>query len=330
MRLTYDPELVEEAVMLAEGAMPREDVRAFRRERDRLYGIVEPQRRDTAFQALHLHWFTRLALHESIGAALAEREDVTQRLNEGRVLRAATRHDEGADLVDHVTAGADDERPILVLRLRPETVIDPERVRALLHHELMHVADMLDPAFGYERSLPSSDDGPSSDNIQRDRYRVLWDITIDGRLARASHPASRRGVPQGDRPDPRDTRWREFAATFSMLGDNCRRAFDRWFDHEHPTHAALVAFAQAPTGSETTRNSGRCPLCRFPVASLDPRPDRLSPVTVAAIGGHYPSWNIGQGLCSQCLDLFEARYGGDEAPWATDADWPASLSKRPV
>ena len=39
MRLTYDPELVEEAVMLAEGAMPREDVRAFRRERDRLYGI---------------------------------------------------------------------------------------------------------------------------------------------------------------------------------------------------------------------------------------------------------------------------------------------------
>jgi hypothetical protein len=79
------------------------------------------------------------------------------------------------------------------------------QVRVLLRHELMHVADMLDPAFGYERSLPTSDDGPSADNIVRDRYRVLWDVTIDGRLARAglAHPDARaapgRADPPGDR-----------------------------------------------------------------------------------------------------------------------------------
>jgi len=56
-----------------------------------------------------------------------------------------------------------------------------------------------------------ADDGPSRDNVQRDRYRVLWDVTIDGRLARSL---------RADQPGAsRDARWREFAATFSMLGD---------------------------------------------------------------------------------------------------------------
>lgn len=300
IRLTYDPELVEETVLLAERAMPPLEARAFRRERNRLYGIADPEARDAAFRSLHLEWFTRIGLHESIGTAVAAREAVTQRLDEGRVLRAVARNEEGADLVDHVAAGAVDERPILVLRLRPATLLDPDRVRALLHHELMHVADMLDPVFGYQRALPASDDGPSRDNIQRDRYRVLWDVTIDGRLARAG----------GDSRHPtREVRWQEFAATFSMLGDDCRRAFDEWFDNGHPTHAALAAFAMAPAGSEQTGDSGRCPLCRFPVAVLDPRPERLSAATIAAIRGQHPSWEIDQGLCPQCLDLYEGRYG---------------------
>jgi hypothetical protein len=56
-------------------------------------------------------------------------------------------------------------------------------------------------------------------------------------------------------------------------------------------------------------HTGRCPLCRFPTAALDPRPERLSAATLAAIHDHHPSWDIEQGLCPQCLDLYEARYG---------------------
>lgn len=316
--LTYDPALVEEAVLLAEGAMPDAEARVFRGERDPLYGIADPERRDAAFQSLHLRWFTRLALHESVWQAVAEREDIVQRLDEGRVLRALAPRDEGADLVDQLAPGRTDTRAILVLRLRPETVLEPARVRSLLRHELMHVADMIDPAFGYERTLPCSDDGPSRDNVLRDRYRVLWDVTIDGRLARAGRrdagdsPPDRRVRLQPDQPAPtRDVRWREFSATFSMLGDDGQAAFEEWFDRIRPTHARLVAFAQDPRGRDASASAhaGRCPLCRFPVASLDPRPDRLSPVTEAAIRDHHPSWRIDQGLCAQCLDLYEARYG---------------------
>lgn len=305
MRLTYDPELVEEAVLLSEPAASREDARAFRRERDRVYDVADADRREAAFQALHLRWFARLRLQEIVGQVVADHRDVTDRVAEGRVLRAVTRREEGADLVDQIVPGEVDQRPILVLRLRPGTLFEPEALRALLRHELMHVADMLDPAFGYQRSLPDSDVGPSRDNIVRDRYRVLWDVTIDGRLARAG----RCGVPLG--PDPiRDARWQEFAGTFAMLGDDCRSVFEEWFDQLHPTHARLAEFALAPMGSGGAgAHAGRCPLCRFPVASLDPRPDRLSAATIAAIHDHHPSWDVGQGLCPQCLDLYEARYG---------------------
>lgn len=316
MRLAYDPDLVEEAVLLSEPAIARADARAFRRERDRVYDIADPDRREAAFRALHLRWFMRLGLHEIVEQVVADCTDVSDRLDEGRVLKAVARREEGADLVDHIAPGEPGEiaeRPILVVRLRPRTLFEPEALRALLPHELMHVADMLDPAFGYQRSLQPSDDGPSGDNLVRDRYRVLWDVTIDGRLARAGH--DRRSVrlepERAGQPDPtRNARWQEFAATFSMLGDEGRRAFEEWFDHVHPTHVRLAEFARAPMGSGTAgAHTGRCPLCRFPTAALDPRPERLSAATLAAIHDHHPSWDIEQGLCPQCLDLYEARYG---------------------
>lgn len=310
MRLTYDPALVEEAVLLAERVAPRAEALAFRRERDRVYETADPEQREASFRSLHLQWFVRLALHDIVEQVVAERADIADRVGEGRVLRALARREEGADLVDQVAPGAVDSRPILVVRLRPTTLFEPEALGALLRHELMHVADMLDPAFGYERSLPNSDDGPSGDNILRDRYRVLWDVTIDGRLTRARHDPCSVWLP--DQPNPtRDARWQEFAATFSMLGDGCQEGFDEWFNRVEPTHARLLAFAREPGGRHTiaVADAGRCPLCRFPVASLDPRPDRLSAATQTAIRVSHPAWHIEQGLCAQCLDLYEARYG---------------------
>lgn len=304
IRLTYAPDLVEEAVLLAERTAPSDEARAFRRERNRIYELPDSEVREARFRSLHLRWFSHLAFDRTVEQIVSQREDIAGRVAEGRVLRALTRADEGADLLDAAsTALGGDSRPMLVLRLRPETLVEPDALPGLLLHELMHVGDMIDPSFGYQRSLPASDGGPSGDNILRDRYRVLWDVTIDGRLARARH--DRRGG------DDREARWQEFAGTFSMLGERCRDAFDEWFDRIRPTHQSLVTFALAlsASGSANNGDSRRCPLCRFPVASLDPRPERLSPATAVAIRINHPAWRVQQGLCSQCLDLYEARYG---------------------
>ena len=314
--LAYDPELVEEAVLLAEPSATRADARAFRRDRDRIYDIADADEREVRFRSLHLLWFGRFGLHRPIEHAIREVTKLCafageagllgacsgflDTLLEGRVVCAMTRREEGADLID-TSAGESTTRPMLVLRLRPAAFGDPPALLDLLRHELMHVSDMLDPAFGYQRALPPSDGGPSHDNILRDRYRVLWDVTIDGRLARA-------GLLSEDRV--RAARRQEFADTFRLApGAQCQDAFDEWFDRTEPSHAALVAFAMREDADRPAADNiaGRCPVCRFPVATLDPRPERLSADAQAAIRSEHSAWTIEQGLCSQCLDLFEAR-----------------------
>jgi hypothetical protein len=300
--ITYAPDLVEEAVLLAERTLHRTDARAFRRERDRLYDVVDADRREAEFRAFHMRWFVRLGLHHLIEENVVPRVEILGRVALCRVSRALASRDEGADLIDSSPAIAPrgDAPPTLVLRVRPSALLDRVSLATFLAHELTHVADMLDPAFGYERRLPPSDDGPSRDTILRDRYRVLWDVTIDGRLAR-------RGLGGAG---AREMRRQEFARTFAMLGAEGPRVFDDWFDRIEPRHAALVAFAQSPNGAGSTNpaDSGRCPLCHFPVAALDSSPDRLSPATQTIIRADYPAWRREQGICTQCLDLYEARH----------------------
>lgn len=301
-RLTFAPDLVEESVLLAEQSMMRrDDALAFRRERDRIYVLTEDREREDSFRSLHLRYFSGLGLGGAVADVLGERSEVTSRVNACRIVRAIDARDESADLVDALIAGRSHGIPTVLIRLRPSTLVGPQdRLRALLHHELMHVADMLNPAFGYQRDLPPSDDGPSSDNILRDRYRVLWDTTIDGRLTRA-----------GRAPDEaRTSRWREFAATFGMLNGECQTSFERWFDGQHATHEEILAFALSPSASGRTdvRDSSRCPLCKFPVATLDPRVTTLADDIVEMIRSEQPAWSRDLGICPQCLDLYEARH----------------------
>lgn len=299
-RLTFAPDLVEEAVLAAEQAlMRREDVQTFRRERDRIYVLPDESEREAAFRSLHLRYFSGLGLGAVVADVLGERSELTSRLDACRIMRALGARDESADLVDALIAGQHGV-PTLIIRLRPATLVEPQdRLRAFLHHELTHVADMLNPAFGYERDLPPSDDGPSADNILRDRYRVVWDTTIDGRLLRA-----------GRMPEAiRQVRWREFSETFGMLNGSCRSAFDRWFDSERTTHGEILAFAASPAAlGAGLRDSTRCPLCRFPVAALDARVSTLDDHIVAMIQSEQPAWTRDQGICSQCFDLYEARH----------------------
>jgi hypothetical protein len=297
-RITYAPDLIEEAVLLAERSAALPDVREFRRERDRIYEIADQDAREASFRTLHLGCFARLRLDGVIEQVMREHPDIAGAVQTCRVIRAVTRQEEGADLVDVIAPREGRSKPMLVLRLRSTTVVDPAALRTLLRHELMHVADMLDPAFGYERTLPPSDEGPSSDTILRDRYRVLWDTSIDGRLVRA-------GLTEDA---ARERGGREFSATFAMLGESCQGEFERWFDGPRPGHAEMVRFATSPLGSRG-RGSGRCPLCRFPVATLDRRGERMPAPMHAAIRQLHPAWRAEDGLCPQCFDLYEARYG---------------------
>ena len=295
--VTYASNLVEAAVLAAERTASPAEARTFRHARNLLYRIGDADSREKAFGALHRDWFCRFRLQKPIEEALSRRADLEARLSECRVLEAKRRQEEGADVFDRAAGRSGDCRPLLVIRVRPEVLLDRVGLSGFLRHELTHIADMLDPCFGYRRTLPASDDGPSADNIVRARYRTLWDVTIDGRLARQGFP----------NPQIRALRAQEFADTFRMLGAETDSSFEEWFDRIDPTHEQLVAFAVRPPARDNA-SATRCPLCRFPVAALHPAPETLSSRAREHIVREHPGWQVAVGLCAQCLDLYEARH----------------------
>ncbi len=68
--------------------------------------------------------------------------------------------------------------------LELEVVDSLENLEGRLRHELMHVADQTDEAFGYrEKNVPK----PGTAHLRR--YKYLWNVYIDSRLIKAGKPA---------------------------------------------------------------------------------------------------------------------------------------------
>jgi hypothetical protein len=219
----YEPAFVEAAVLAA--LRGRAEQRRFHAERDPLYEVDDGE---AGFAALHARWFERLGLERPLRQALAERPEIETGCARCVVLRAPATRAEVADLLVSPPGSPD-----LLLRLTPETLATPERALALLRHELLHVADMLDHDFGYEPDLPSGEGAALLDQARAGRYRVLWDAYVDGRLVRDGRAPSAR----------RAERLNEFRRAFPAFGERVEAVFARFFDADRCTHADLVAFA---------------------------------------------------------------------------------------
>ena len=258
----YDPRLIEEAVFIAMHGQPQ--ARVFRRERNRLYEITDAEERERAFQELHHTWFVRLGLGDQIDRAINEQPLLTSSVGSYVVARAPAKKEEGAELFVNPEAElSEKERRTVRILIRPESFLDPVALLTFLRHELLHITDMLDPNFGYEPVLPVAEGGPGHSRLLQDRYRALWDATIDGRMVR--HGWAPKSI--------RAERLADFCRTFSMLGEEAAQVFGRFFDQELHTHAELVAFTcepRAAIGSSRVapQPGSRCPLCHFPTYAL--------------------------------------------------------------
>lgn len=299
--LRYEPRFIEEAVFLALREGP--DARLFYRQRNALYEISDPEERERAFQSLHQEWFPRLRLADQIEKAINEQALLATAVGLCLVICAPARREEGADLLVSFEESLNTkERRTLRILLRPESLLDPLALLTFLRHEFFHITDMLDPLFGYEPVLPVAEAGPPHDRLVRDRYRVLWDATIDGRMVR-----------RGWAPESiRIQRLQDFGLTFSMLEEKTAQVFARFFDQEPHTHAELVAFARNPRADgglprEMAHPGGRCSLCAFPTYSFEPEAESLPTAVIAEIHRDFPQWHPAESLCVQCADLYRAR-----------------------
>ena len=299
LRVAYDPCLVEEAVLLA---LHRHDEdTAFHAERDAIYEQADEDAREAAFRSLHQAWFERLGLGTSIEQVLAEYPTVLPKVRQAIVALAKSRNDEGADLFVATEKHDGGVKRSIGIQLLASSLRQHDEIVLLLRHEFLHIADILDPAFGYQVDLPEPEGGPTAQQLVQDRYRVLWDVSIDGRLRRRGWAA----------PMAQQRRRSDFGKAFPSLGSETDRAFSRLFDGPRPSHDAFVSAALRPASlledPETDRVDIVCAVCGFPTRSFHPAPTMLSQKALDYLLVGFPTWSPTDGICLQCADLYESR-----------------------
>ena len=298
MQLRYDEDFIEAAVFLCASGrrkgVPSLQIARFHREREQLYGILDPDERNTAFFRLHLDWFREWGLEQPLTDVLKEFPLVREHLGVLAIRKTAGKNDEGAELYVNE---AGQRTGLLALRL--ERLTDDAPLRDYLRHEFTHLHDMLNPAFGYSPELDLPGLNAAQKRLARERYRLLWDITIDGRLVAAGH------TPMA----AREQHAVAFARGYSFWPESKQtEAFASLWQYRAPRHAGFLALIADPRGLRDAHRpapGASCPLCDFPTFDWSAR-NSLRPEIVAQIVAEFPGWSEEQGLCGRCRETYEA------------------------
>jgi hypothetical protein len=297
MQLRYDEDFVEGAVFIcanrrAEGPPPLQ-VRRFHRERERLYAILDPDERNAAFFALHLEWFREWGLEKLLLQSVDEFPELRSRLNSFAIRKARARSDEGAELYVSAENGR-----VCVAAICVERFNQPAELATLLRHELTHINDMLNPDFGYSPQPHLPGQNAAQQRLTRERYRLLWDITIDGRLVRAGR------LPEAARSGHRAA----FDRVFGFWAEARRdEAFDSLWLNARPSHGQLLAIASDPRDVRHATEPAPgtpCPLCSFPTFDWAGSEELKRAPLVAAIQAEFPHWLPGDGACRRCVGIY--------------------------
>ena len=344
MQLRYDEDLVEAAVLLCANGRrrvrpafrseavqpsaayatkgctpPALQIARFHREREKVYSVLDPDERNAAFFKLHLDWFREWGLEKLLLGLLNEFPRLPDALTTLAFRKARGKSEEGAELYVNREPRAD-LQPALdkveacftlrhgVVALRPERFERADALGDFLRHELTHLHDMVDPAFGYSPEIGSGGFNTAQQRLTRERYRLLWDITIDGRLTQQGR------VQEG----AREKHEANFHRAYSFWPEEERRAvFNELWDAPAPHHARLLTLASDPKDLSQAQQplpGAACPLCGFPTF------DWADTVSVSSraqerIVAEFPHWTPEHGACGRCAEIYQVMV---KAELATD------------
>ena len=301
--LEYSPSLIEEAVMRFISDRPEETV--FRDERNALYEIKDGEQRDSAFQNFHLSWFAKLELDTPLVKSLCFYPHIISKVDRVAIIQAPTKKKEGAELFrkNDKLYSNDDKNTSILITLTPEQFCKPARLFDYLRHELQHIEDMLNPDFGYRMNSSNPKVSTLINSLFLQRYSVLWDLTVDGRLSNKEWQTSL----------SKEKHFEKFQQTFQLPFGESSRLFDYFFDNPNPTHEKLEDFAVDPLGWLHDRKNvkdaskGNCSLCTFSSTDLTTIPEQFSVEIIEQIQKENPDWKLSDTVCGQCIDIYESR-----------------------
>lgn len=297
MQLRYEGGFLEAAVFLGAGGrrkVPGLQIARFHREREGLYRILDPEDRDAAFFKLHLDWFREWGLERPLIEALKTFPLIQQELTFLAVRGSSNSRDEGAELYVNETGQRNG-----LLSLNSRRFGDEAALQVYLRHEFTHLHDMLDVSFGYNPALELPGLNSAQMQVARERYRLLWDITIDGRTATAGL------VPTV----ARQQHLTAFSRAYAFWPESrVAEVFNSLWQNPTPHHADLLALIADPRGLRNVRGpvpGASCSLCGFPTHAWAAS-DALSLDLVQRITTEFPTWHPEEGLCGRCLEAYQA------------------------
>jgi hypothetical protein len=239
--------------------------------------------------------------------------DFEERINEVHVKRAINKVDEGSNVLNRISG-----RPMIEMRVLASRFCNPEEAQeldAFLIQEFMHAKDMVDPEFDYEDAfIPGN---PSVKNLITARFRLLWNVYVDARLARAGIIST----------IPKEARYREFDNFYRKVPEKQRRGiFEGIWQTEKFTHEELLSMA---TDLESLMSKyvddvdlpeeerdyihlqgSPCPLCKFPTYNWVDDPESIcDEMVIEAIQIDFPDWENKDGGCDRCIEVYELRAG---------------------
>jgi hypothetical protein len=236
-----------------------------------------------------------------------------ERIKEVVVKRGINKVDEGSNVLNRVSGN-----PIIEMRVLASRFSNPEEAQeldAFLIHEFMHAKDMVDPEFDYEDAfIPGN---PSVKNLITARFKLLWNMYVDARLARM-------GVVS---VQPKESRYREFDNFYRKIPDKQRKGiFEGLWQTEKLTHEELLSMATdldtlmskyVDPGDMTEDEKdfihlqgSPCPLCKFPTYNWVDDPESIcDEMVIEAIQIDFPDWESRDGGCDRCIEVYELRAG---------------------
>ena len=239
--------------------------------------------------------------------------DFEERINEVHVKRAINKVDEGSNVLNRISG-----KPMIEMRVLASRFCNPEEAQeldAFLIQEFMHAKDMVDPEFYYEDAfIPGN---PSVKNLITARFRLLWNLYVDARLARSGIISTM----------PREARYREFDNFYRKIPEKQRRGiFEGIWVTEKFTHEELLSMATDLESlmskyvddadiSEEERDfihlqGSPCPLCKFPTYNWVDDPESIcDEMVIEAIQIDFPDWENKDGGCDRCIEVYELRAG---------------------
>jgi hypothetical protein len=297
MKMEFEQSLVEAAVRIAIRRDPELE-RAFHREVDPIYRIESAEARDSAFTRVFGEGFLALGLDEPLLRLIKERPRIGIQCTLCIVRDAGRRSAESAELFVR-KAGDGSSVRTLMIQVLAETLLSLSDSPGWLRRELLHVDDMLSGDFGFRAEDLAA--LSREDSLIRDRYRILWDVTVETRL-----------VAEGLADSKEVLRLRPlFDRAFTVRGrPPAPGLLDAARQLDGVTHDTLLHLARRPevlagaSAGDGHQDATRCALCGcttydwFEDSVVDA--GRLT----AAVRRARPDWAPGTAACRQCMETY--------------------------